>query len=111
MGNLQSAVHELSAMISKLGEELLEQKKLIASADAHVLGLRQENMNLKKRVADLSGDTLPPEFYDAQNNLAIPTPLPQTTSEDFHQLPLFDSRGGDDDIKYTSQLDDDQLSY
>jgi len=43
--------------------------------------------------------------------LAIPTPLPQATSEDFHQLPLFESRGGDDDIKYTSQLDDDQLSY
>jgi len=91
-------------MISKLGEELLEQKKLIASADSHVLRVRQENMNLKKRVAELSGDTLPADFYEGQTQLL--TTAQESVPSDFG-LPVI-SHSGDDDVKYTNQLDEEE---
>jgi len=121
MGNLQSAVHELSSMIGKLGEELIEQKKVIAHADGQVLKLRSENFALKKKVAELTGDSLPAqEFIESQ----IPTTpvkfsassssilgTSQKNDDDAYAAPLF--RGGmDDEVKYTNRLDEeDTLGY
>jgi len=104
MGNLQSAVHELSAIISKLGEELIEQKKIIASADGQVIHLRSENQSLKRKIAELSGDTLPEDFAPLQSLSGFAN----LTDEDY-LLTASSTRSLDDDVKYTSQLDEDEI--
>jgi len=96
-----------------LGEELIEQKKIIAHADGQVLKLRSENFALKKKVAELTGDTLPQEFFESQ----IQSPVKVSSSnsnqkeDDAYLLPVF--KGGmDDDIKYTNRLDEEEsLNY
>jgi len=116
MGNLQSAVHELSAMIAKLGEELIEQKRLIASADAQVLKVRSENYALKKKVAELTGDTLPTEVIEpivpttpVKSNMSSSVPSTPQKDDDYYMMPMF--KGGmDDDVKYTNSLDEDEAA-
>jgi len=116
MGKLQSVVHELSAMIAKLGEELIEQKRLIASADAQVLKVRSENFALKKKVAELTGDTLPTEVIEplvpttpVKSNMSSSVPSTPQKDDEYYMLPMF--KGGmDDDVKYTNSLDEDEAA-
>jgi len=80
INNLQNSVQELQAVIGQLGEELINQKKHVASLISVINSVQSENNALKKKIDDLTGDTLPSDItttstpVDVSSNTTATTP-------------------------------------
>jgi len=73
INNLQNSVQELQAVIGQLGEELVNQKKHVAALINSINLVQQDNTSLKKKVDELTGETLP----DVTSAASTATPTAQ----------------------------------
>lgn len=62
INNLQNSVQELQAVITQLGEELVNQKKHMATLITTINALSVDNQGIKKKVDELTGETLPSDI-------------------------------------------------